>query len=100
VRPTGFLSDMAELYSMPNKGRVYLFGDGQYKSNSMHGDDLAKVCIDAIDSVEKEMLVGGSEIFTQVELENLALVAAGKREKIRFIRNWVRISSLKLCELL
>ena len=100
VRPTGFFSDMTEFYNMANKGRVYLFGDGEYKSNPIHGDDLAKVCIDAIDSVEKEISAGGPEIFTQVELAKVAFEAAGKPVKITFIPDWVRIGSLKLCKLL
>lgn len=100
VRPTGFFSDMTEIYIMANKGRVYLFGDGEYKSNPIHGDDLAKVCIDAIDSVEKEISVGGPEVFTQVELAKLAFSAAGKPVKITFIPDWVRISLLKICKLL
>ncbi|NRA60190.1 MAG: SDR family oxidoreductase [Psychrobium sp.] len=100
VRPTGFFSDMTELYNMANKGRVYLFGDGGYKSNPIHGDDLAEVCIGAIDSVEKEISVGGPEMFTQVELANIAFEAVGKPVKITFIPDWVRSGSLKLCKLL
>jgi uncharacterized protein YbjT (DUF2867 family) len=61
VRPTGFFSDMTEFYKMADKGRVYLFGRGEYQSNPIHGDDLAKVCIDAIANIEKEILVGGPE---------------------------------------
>lgn len=99
VRPTGFFSDMTEFYNMANKGRIYLFGDGEYKSNPIHGDDLAKVCIDAIESVEKEISSGGPEIFTQVELAMLAFEAAGKPVKITFIPDWVRIGLLKLCKL-
>ncbi|WP_212747840.1 NAD(P)H-binding protein [Pseudoalteromonas sp. S558] len=99
VRPTGFFSDMAEFYKMADNGRIYLFGKGGYQSNPIHGDDLAKVCIDAISSVEKEILVGGPEIFTQIELAEVAFEAVGKPVKITFIPNWIRICLLTLCKL-
>ena len=99
VRPTGFFSDMTEFYKMANNGRVYLFGRGEYLSNPIHGDDLAKVCIDAIANIEKEILVGGPEVFTQVELATVAFEAVGKPVKITFIPNWIRIFLLTLCKL-
>lgn len=99
VRPTGFFSDMTEFYNMACKGRIYLFGKGEYQSNPIHGDDLAKVCIDAISDVKKEILVGGPEVFTQVELAQLAFKAADKPVKITFIPDWVRRSLLALCKL-
>jgi nucleoside-diphosphate-sugar epimerase len=68
---------MTEFYKMADNGRVYLFGRGEYQSNPIHGDDLAKVCIDAIANIEKEVLVGGPEVFTQVELANVAFDAVG-----------------------
>ena len=99
VRPTGFFSDMTEFYNMACKGRIYLFGKGEYQSNPIHGDDLAKVCIDAISDVKKEILVGGPEVFTQVELAQLAFKAADKPVKITFIPDWVRRSLLTLFKL-
>ena len=99
VRPTGFFSDMTEFYKMADNGRVYLFGRGEYQSNPIHGDDLAKVCIDAIANIEKEILVGGPEVFTQVELAKVAFDAVGKSVKITFIPNWIRICLLRLCKL-
>jgi len=99
VRPTGFFSDMTEFYKMADNGRVYLFGRGEYQSNPIHGDDLAKVCIDAIANIEKEVLVGGPEVFTQIELANIAFDAVGNPAKITFIPNWIRICLLTLCKL-
>jgi uncharacterized protein YbjT (DUF2867 family) len=99
VRPTGFFSDMTEFYNMASKGRIYLFGKGEYQSNPIHGDDLAKVCVDAISDVKKEVLVGGPEVFTQIELAQLAFDAVGKAVKITFIPDWVRSSLLTLCKL-
>ena len=100
VRPNGFFSDMSEFYAMAKKGRVYLFGDGSFKSNPIHGDDLAKVCIDAIESVETEIKVGGPETFSHREIAEIAFEAAGKKPKISHIPEWVRSGSLKALKLL
>ena len=48
IRPNGFFSDMAEFMKMAKKGKVELFGDGHYKMNPIHGEDLAAVCVNAI----------------------------------------------------
>lgn len=61
VRPNGFFSDMAEFFRMAEKGRIYLFGNGQLKVNPIHGEDLATVCVDAIGSKNQEISVGGPE---------------------------------------
>ena len=55
VRPNGFFSDMSEFFNMAKKGRVYLFGNGELRTNPIHGEDLAIVCVDAIDKPAKEV---------------------------------------------
>ena len=45
MRPNGFFSDMKDFLEMAKKGRVYLFGDGQFKLNPIDGKDLAVVCV-------------------------------------------------------
>src|SRR5699024_9578441 len=47
IRPNGFFSDMGQIYEMAQNGRVYLFGDGEYSINPIHGKDLADVCVKA-----------------------------------------------------
>ena len=54
--------------------------------------------IDAIANIEKEILVGGPEVFTQVELAKVAFEAVGKSAKITFIPNWIRFCLLKFCQ--
>ena len=46
IRPNGFFSDMKDFLEMANGGRVYLFGNGQYKLNPIHGSDLAEAILD------------------------------------------------------
>lgn len=96
IRPNGFFSDMTEFYTMAQKGRVYLFGDGSLKSNPIHGDDLAKVCIDALDSDVREIEVGGPETLSQIEIAQIAFEAVAKPVKITHIPDWVRRAVLKV----
>jgi len=99
IRPTGFFSDMNEFYNMAQSGRIYLFGKGQYRSNPIHGDDLAKVCIKAINDNKQQIDIGGPEILTQVELANIAFSAVDKPITVSYIPNWVQKSLLSLCRL-
>lgn len=79
IRPNGFFSDMGEFLNMAKSGRVYLFGDGSPKLNPIHGEDLAQVCVDAIQNNEKEIHVGGPEVLSQNEIGRLALKAYEKK---------------------
>ena len=99
IRPTGFFVDMAEFYNMAVKGRIYLFGDGNYVSNPIHGEDLAKVCVDAIGSSANEVEVGGPYILTQTEIAQIAFAAINKPVKITYIPDWVRRMVLKAAKL-
>lgn len=99
IRPNGFFSDMTEFYTMAKKGRIYLFGDGSILSNPIHGEDLAKVCVDAIEKGHGEIEVGGPETLSQIEIAEIAFEAAGNPVRITFIPDWVRrflLKSLKI----
>ena len=99
IRPNGFFSDMTEFYNMAKNGRIYLFGDGKLKSNPIHGEDLAQVCVDAINQEKKEIDVGGPVTLSQIEIAAAAFEAAGKPIKITHIPDWIRrliLRSLKL----
>lgn len=90
VRPNGFFSDMRDFLHMAKKGRVYLFGHGNFKLNPIHGADLAQVCVDKMLSGEKECSVGGKDIFSQRELAALALKAWDKPVKLTLLPDWIR----------
>lgn len=96
IRPNGFFSDMSEFMKMAQKGKAELFGDGQYKMNPIHGEDLAKVCIDAIDTNEKTIEVGGPEVLTHHEIAELAFDTLGKKLKISYMPDWMRKTILWL----
>lgn len=82
IRPTGFFSDMTEFLDMAIKGRIYIIGDGENRINPIHGADLAKVCVDSVECDEKEVDVGGPEIFRYIEIAHLAFEVLGKKPRI------------------
>lgn len=90
IRPNGFFSDMAKIFYMAQKGRVYLFDDGEYKANPIHGEDLAVVCVNSIENAEKEINVGGPETLSQNEIASIAFNILEKEIKITYISNWIR----------
>lgn len=96
IRPNGFFSDITEFYNMAKKGRVYLFGDGKYRSNPIHGEDLAKKCVESIKLNDTEILIGGPETLTQIEIAETAFMALNKEVKITFIPDLIRKISLNL----
>jgi uncharacterized protein YbjT (DUF2867 family) len=99
IHPNGFFSDMTEFYDMSKKGRIYLFGNGNQIANPIHGEDLAKVCVSAIESNDHEIEVGGPETLTQNEIARLAFNAVGKKPKIVHIPEWVRQTILRISKL-
>ena len=99
VRPNGFFSDMSEFFNMAKRGRVYLFGNGELRANPIHGEDLATVCVDAIDKPDKEVEIGGPETLTQNDIALIAFDILGNKPKITHIPDWVRVTILKLVRL-
>ncbi|NBC02916.1 MAG: NAD(P)H-binding protein [Bacteroidetes bacterium] len=90
IRPNGFYSDMKEFLKMAQKGKIYLFGNGEYKLNPIHGADLAEVCVRAISQKTIEIIVGGPDILTQNEIAEMAFSAWGKVPNIIHLPDWSR----------
>ncbi len=99
IRPNGFFSDMTEFYTMAKKGRIYLFGDGKFRTNPIHGEDLAEVCVNAIDKPDMEIEIGGPETLTHNEIAEVAFDALGAELKVTHIPNWIRLAVLKMVRL-
>jgi uncharacterized protein YbjT (DUF2867 family) len=79
VRPTGYFSDMAQFLNMARNGVMFSLGDGDKSSNPIHGADLAKVCVDAIEGIDTQIEVGGPETFTYREVAEMAADVVKKR---------------------
>lgn len=96
IRPNGFFSDMTEFFNMAKRGRVYLFGNGEYRGNPIHGADLSKACVESLDSNSGELDIGGPEILTQNEIASQAFEVLGKKPKITHIPLWISNLTVKL----
>jgi uncharacterized protein YbjT (DUF2867 family) len=81
VRPTGYFSDMAQFINMARNGFMFSLGEGETRSNPIHGADLAMVCVDAAEGDAKEINAGGPEIFT---FKQVAMMAADVVKKQPF----------------
>lgn len=90
IRPTGYFSDMLEVFEMAKKGRAFLFGNGNYKMNPIHGKDLAKVCVDAFTNEKQDIPAGGPNIYSYQEVVKIAFQALDKKEKITYVPLWIR----------
>lgn len=99
IRPTGLFSAFAVLLPMAARGPLPLIGDGRARTNPIHDEDVAGMCVEAIEGLtrEKEMEVGGPEIFTRKEIMQMASEAVGCPLRLRRVPVAVaRISSLFL----
>ncbi|PID37015.1 MAG: 3-beta hydroxysteroid dehydrogenase [Rhodobacterales bacterium] len=64
IAPSGFFSDMEELFRMAQSGRVWLFGDGSTRLNPIHGADLAHALRLATEAGQSWRDIGGPDVFT------------------------------------
>ena len=99
VHPNGFFSDMAEFFNMARRGRIYLFGNGEFRGNPIHGADLAKACVDRLSSENGEFDIGGPEILTQNEIALKAFETLGKNPKITYIPLWIGNATMSLARI-
>ena len=82
VRSTLFFPDMLRYIKMAHLGVAVVIGHGKYKVNPIHGEDLAVVCVDAMNGAQKEMSVGGPMMFTHKEIAQLAFGMIHKKALI------------------
>lgn len=97
VCPTGFFSDMTDFLDMAKSGRVYLFGNGSHCLNPIHGSDLAKSTINAIEQNVEILSVGGPTVYTHRELAKIAFEVLDKPVRITYL--WDSIRKLLLATL-
>jgi uncharacterized protein YbjT (DUF2867 family) len=99
IRPNGFFSNMTEFFNMAKKGRVYLFADRQCRANPIHGADLAKACVDYLESNGGEFDIGGPEILTQTEIASQAFEVLNKTSKFTYISHWIKNLIIKFARM-
>ena len=84
IQPTGFFSAFDAILDIARTGFAPLFGDGSAVTNPIHEEDLASVCVDAIDGSNRSIPAGGPEILSRRQIFEMAFNALGK--KPRFIK--------------
>jgi uncharacterized protein YbjT (DUF2867 family) len=99
LRPTGYFSDMGEVFEMARRGRVWLIGPGENRVNPIHGADLAVACADAMEGEETEIDVGGPQTMTWREVAELAFDVLGRPAKVTSIPPWLMWSVVRLVRL-
>lgn len=82
VRPTGFFGFNLELLKFAAKGRGLVIGKGDCKTNPIHEADVAKICVNALESEVAEVTAGGPEIFTRREAVEMAFAALNREPSI------------------
>jgi uncharacterized protein YbjT (DUF2867 family) len=93
--PNGFFSDFDEYLDMARKGRVYVFGNGQFRINPVHGADVATAIAEAITADDEEIEVGGPEVLTHECIAQEAFRALGTTPQIsRIPAGFVRVGLL------
>lgn len=88
VRPTGFFSFLDEILEMARAGRGPVLGSGEARTNPIHEADLAEVCAAAVTSGEREIPVGGPEVYTRREIVEIAFEAVGRAPKLIHVPPW------------
>lgn len=82
VSPTGFFGFLLEILKYARQGRGLLIGDGRCRTNPIHEADVARACVEALQRPERELPVGGPEVFTRREITELAFEVLQRPPKL------------------
>ncbi len=102
IRPSGFFSDIKEIYDMAKKGRAYVFGQGEVRANPIHGHDLANFCLDVLKNPNQwkdrdgDYSIGGPDVLNQEDIAQIAFKVLGKQPKITHIPSGVARALTKI----
>jgi len=96
VRPSGYFSDMGVLLDMARRGVSFLVGAGENRFNPIHGADLAEICVDAIESDQREIGAGGPDTMSQRQAAELAFEVLGRSPRIVVLPLWLMRGGVRL----
>ncbi|MBX3139434.1 MAG: NAD(P)H-binding protein [Trueperaceae bacterium] len=82
VNPSGYFSDITDFLLMARKGVGFTVGSGEARVNPIHGADLAEFIVERLAGPAGSWDVGGPDVFTYRELEELAFRVAGRRPRV------------------
>ncbi|GAA4488623.1 SDR family oxidoreductase [Microbacterium panaciterrae] len=78
-KPSGYFSDLTDLLTMARAGMSLHLGTGETRLNPIHGADLAHFIVDRVPDAPGQWDVGGPDILTFRQVEELAFAAVGKK---------------------
>lgn len=81
VNPSGYFSDLTEIYDLAKRGMAFGLGDGSVRLSPIHGADLADFCVSHIGSGAGTWDIGGPEMLTYRDIVRLAFEAADRKPR-------------------
>lgn len=94
--PNGFFSDFDAYLDMARKGRIYVFGNGQFRINPIDGADVAAMAADALTADTAEIEIGGPDVFTHEQIAQQAFRALAATPYVTRIPAGLLTASLTL----
>jgi uncharacterized protein YbjT (DUF2867 family) len=92
IRPTGFFSDMWEVFQMASRGSLWTVGSGATRMNPISLPDLGRFIVDSLlddAQVGKALPIGGPDMITWRELGDMCGRVLGKPVKTRALPMWL-----------
>lgn len=81
VNPSGYFSDLTEIYDLARRGMAFGLDDGRARLSPIHGADLADFCVARIEGGAGSWDVGGPEVLTYRDIVRIAFEAADKKPR-------------------
>ncbi|WP_105565450.1 SDR family oxidoreductase [Microbacterium halophytorum] len=81
VNPSGYFSDLTEIYDLARRGMAFGLGDGSVRLSPIHGADLADFCVSRLDGAAGTWDVGGPEVLTYRDVVRTAFEAVGRKPR-------------------
>jgi uncharacterized protein YbjT (DUF2867 family) len=91
IQPSGYFSDMWEIFQMCERGAVWLIGDGAMRFNPISLIDLGDFIAETVLSdtaVGKKHPIGGPEVMTANDIADRAERVLGKKVKRYHVPMW------------
>lgn len=89
VRPTGMFPIFDPFLPMARRGLAWIPGDGRARTNPIHPQEVAEVCVAALGQHEDLSIpIGGPEILTREDIVRLAFEAVGRRPRVLHLPLW------------
>jgi uncharacterized protein YbjT (DUF2867 family) len=89
IRPTGLFRSFLDFLEMARRGRAMMLGNGTARTNPIHEREVARACLEAIDSGAGELAIGGPEVLTRREIIEAAFRAVGRPPRITRLPVWM-----------